>query len=334
MVTEDVAVALGDFLAARLEREAVEVRGLRRLSGGASRETWELELFDALDGRREPLILQRVRAGVLSTTFSMEGEAQLLTAAKAGGVPVAEVVAASDDVEVIGAPFLVMRRVAGETIARRILRDDEFAHARVAMVAQCASALAAIHLTPVTAAPHLRGDDPVKQLRGLLDALGQPHPAFELGLRWLDEHRPPAREHVVVHGDFRLGNLMIDADGLAAVLDWELAHLGDPMEDLGWLCVRAWRFGSDLPVAGVGTYDAAVRRLCRGVRRGGRSGRRALVGGARHPPLGRDLHPAGVEPPHRRQPIGRAGRHRAPGVRERVRPARPRRGEARRRGCR
>jgi aminoglycoside phosphotransferase (APT) family kinase protein len=252
---DDLADRLGDFLAARLERDTVEVRGLRRLSGGASRETFELDLFDALDGGREPLILQRVRAGPLSASFSMESEARLLAAAAAGGVHVAPVVAASDDPGVLGAPFLVMGRIEGETIARRILRDDDFASARRVLVAQCARAMAAVHRIPTDVAPHLRAADPVGQLRSLMDALGEPHPAFELGMRWLDEHRPPAVEPAVVHGDFRLGNLMVGPDGLAAVLDWELAHLGDPMEDLGWLCVRAWRFGSPSPVAGIGEYD-------------------------------------------------------------------------------
>ncbi len=258
MGTDDIAGPLGDFLAAALDQEGAEVRAVTRLSGGASRETWSFDLFDALDGSTRSLILQRVRAGPLSTTFTMAREAGLLAAAARARVPVAPVVAASDDEAVLGAPFLIMGRVEGETIARRILRDDRFARARAALVDQCAAALAGIHRLETTVAPHLRADDPVNQLRGLLDALGQPHPAFELGLRWLEDHRPPPVEPGVVHGDFRLGNLMVDDDGLAAVLDWELAHLGDPIEDLGWLCVRAWRFGSDLPVAGLGTYDQLV----------------------------------------------------------------------------
>ena len=89
-----------------------------------------------------------------------------------------------------------------------------------------------------------------------LDHIGEPHPAFELAFRWLDEHRPAKSSPVaVVHGDFRLGNVIVDATGLQAVIDWELAHLGDPMEDLGWLCSPAWRFGSPLPAAGVGTRE-------------------------------------------------------------------------------
>ena len=86
-----------------------------------------------------------------------------------------------------------------------------------------------------------------------LDEIGEPLPAVELGLRWLRANAPEPAEPRLVHGDFRLGNFIVDEDGLAAVIDWELAHLGDPAEDIGWLCIRSWRFGSDdQPVAGVG----------------------------------------------------------------------------------
>jgi len=251
----DIDVRLATFLERALGRDGLEVNHLQRLSGGASRETWSFDLLDALTGTTEPLILQRVRPGVVGGNAVMEGEAVLLAAAAAQGVPVAPVVAASNDDTVVGAPFLVLGWIEGETIARRLLRDDEFAHARLVLLGQCARALAAIHRVAVVDGPHLRAQEPVAQLRELLDVMGQPHPAFELALRWLDANRPPGGEPTVVHGDFRLGNLMVGEDGLRAVLDWELAHLGDPMEDLGWLCVRAWRFGSALPVAGVGDYD-------------------------------------------------------------------------------
>jgi aminoglycoside phosphotransferase (APT) family kinase protein len=253
--SDDLDLRLAMFLEGALGRDGLEVVDLWRLSGGASRETWSFDLLDALTGVVEPLILQRVRPGVVGGNAAMEGEADLLAAAAAAGVPVAPVVAAADDPSVLGTPFLVMGRVEGETIARRILRDDSFAAARAALVGQCGRALASIHQVPVSSGPHLRADEPVTQLRGLMDALGQPHPAFELALRWLDDHRPPEVTPSVVHGDFRLGNLIVGEDGLRAVLDWELAHLGDPIEDLGWLCVRAWRFGSQLPVAGLGDYD-------------------------------------------------------------------------------
>jgi aminoglycoside phosphotransferase (APT) family kinase protein len=236
--------------------EGSEVENLARLSGGASRETYAFELVRG-DGGREAMILQRQRAGSESMRSGggMATEAALLRAAWSAGVPVAELVVAGGADSPVGAPFLVTRRVDGETIARKILRDDEYATARTKLAAQLGEALAALHRIPVGAAPDLEQHDQVEQYRSVLDALGEPHPAIELGLRWLDQNRPPSERTTVVHGDFRLGNLIVGPDGLRAVLDWEIAHLGDPLEDLGWLCVRAWRFGAPKPVGGFGEYE-------------------------------------------------------------------------------
>jgi len=226
-----------DALAAALGGGSVS--GLHRLLGGASRETWAFEL----DGR--PLVLRRDPSGA-SRRGQMDREGELLRIARAAGVRVPQVFAA-------GPGWLVMEFVKGETLARRILRDDVYAVARSQLVGNCAQALARLHRgVDPAAVPGLSAEDPVVVLRDTLDEAGEPHPALELGLRWLDQQRPTARPPVVVHGDFRLGNLIVTADGLAAVLDWELAHRGNPVEDLGWLCVRSWRFGSPLPVAGVG----------------------------------------------------------------------------------
>ncbi len=222
-----------------------EVRDLTRLSGGASRETWRF----VVDGR--PLVLQRQRPGA---DRDMAVEVRVLRAARAAGVPVPAVVAADSDPGPLDAAFMILEHVDGETIARKILRDVEFEGARRQLAAQLGRALAALHRIDPGSVPGLMLTDQVSQYRDVLDALGQPHPTFELALRWLDEHRPPAGRVAVVHGDFRLGNVIVGPDGLRAVLDWELAHLGDPMEDLGWLCVRAWRFGAPGPVAGLADY--------------------------------------------------------------------------------
>jgi aminoglycoside phosphotransferase (APT) family kinase protein len=169
-------------------------------------------------------------------------------------VPVPTLVADDDGTE-LGGASIVMDHLDGETIARKLLRDDEWAAARGVLTEQAGAALAAIHAIPLEDAPPLRGGDQLEEMRSLLDALGSPLPAMELGLRWLEEHRPDSPRRTVVHGDFRLGNLMVGPEGLAGVLDWELAHLGDPIEDLGWYCVRAWRFGSPLPAGGMGTRE-------------------------------------------------------------------------------
>jgi len=233
------------------------VEQLRRLSGGASRETWSFDVVDA--GARHELILQRLRPGASasSTGVAIATEAALLRAAGEHGVPVARVVA-TDDGDVLGSAGMVVARLTGETIARKLLRDDEWSAARARLGAQVGAAMAAIHAIPVEGAPALLPVDQLAQYREVLDGLGEPHPAFELGFRWLAAHRPPPNPPAVVHGDFRMGNLLVDHDGLRAVLDWELAHVGDPLEDLGWFCVRAWRFGSPLPAGGVATREALV----------------------------------------------------------------------------
>ena len=219
------------------------MEGLRRLSGGASRETWS---FTA-DGRR--LILRRDPPGALKGV--MPTEAALLRAAATAGVPVPDVVASGDD-------WLVMVHVDGESIARKILRDEEYAAARPKLAHQCGEVLAALHRIPVDVAP-LDEPDPLPTWRETLDNLHEPHPAFEIAFRWLEANRPASTSRTVVHGDFRNGNFIVGPDGLRAVLDWELVHLGDPLEDLGWLCVNAWRFGNrDRPVGGFGDYDDLV----------------------------------------------------------------------------
>jgi aminoglycoside phosphotransferase (APT) family kinase protein len=223
-----------------------EVDDLRRLSGGASRETWAFRR----DGRR--LVLQRDRPGAVRLGGGMGSEVALLRAAATVGVPVPAVVAADVDGE---RPWMVLDHVDGETIPRRILRDDAYAEARPRLAEQCGRALAGVHRIPLDVAPDLVASDALDDLFTILDTLGEPHPAFELGLRWLAANRPQSHGRAVVHGDFRHGNLIVGPDGLRAVIDWELAHVGDPMEDLGWLCVRAWRFGGPLPVGGFGRYD-------------------------------------------------------------------------------
>ena len=244
--------------------EEARVEDLHRLSGGASRETFAFDAV-AAGGTARPLILQRERpGGAINTGGGTRTEAGLLRAAAAQGVPVPAVVATGPaaaarpgerEGEPLAAAYLVVERLEGETIPRRILRDDRYAEARRLLTAQCGRALAGIHRIPVEDVSGLHDRDQIAQFRELMDALGEPHPAFELAFRWLEANRPPTGPPRVVHGDFRNGNLIVGPDGLRAVLDWELAHLGDPMEDLGWLCVKAWRFGGELPVGGFGTYD-------------------------------------------------------------------------------
>jgi aminoglycoside phosphotransferase (APT) family kinase protein len=222
-----------------------DVEGLRRLSGGASRETWSFDLVTA-NGTRHELVLRRDPAGTALEGSERSTEYMLLKAAADASVPVPRVRMLLQADDGLGSGF-VMDRIDGETIARRILRDDTYAKARTVLAEQCGAVAARIHQVPRESLPNLPVHDArsqVVQYRALLDTFGEPHPAFELGLRWLAERAPDAPpQPTLVHGDFRNGNFIVGSEGLRAVLDWELAHVGDPIEDLGWLCVKSWRFG-------------------------------------------------------------------------------------------
>jgi aminoglycoside phosphotransferase (APT) family kinase protein len=231
----------------------VEIDGLTRLSGGASRETWA---FTARAPGHEPreLILRRDPVGRPGPPGSMAREAHAMRAAGTAGLPVPEVLVDDDGTE-LGTAGLVMSRVPGETIARRILRDDEFAPGRRVLAAELGAFLAGLHAVDPAEVPGLAESDPLAQHWDAYLAVDDVSPTFEAAQRWLVANRPMPAGRVVVHGDLRLGNLIVGPEGLRAAIDWELVHLGDPMEDLGWLCVKAWRFGAPLPVAGVGTVD-------------------------------------------------------------------------------
>ncbi len=235
-----------------------EIEGLRRLTGGASRETWSF-LLAASDGPRTPLILRRDPPGRTMSEGRHGGmpmEARVLRAAKAAGMPVPTVIADGPaDSEVLETGFIVMEHVDGETIARKILRDEPYAHARSVVVRQLGAAIAPLHAVDPASVEGLAFVEPLAYYRQALDDFGYPSPAFELGFRWLEANRPAVARRTIVHGDYRFGNVIIGEAGLAAVIDWELCHLGDPMEDLGWLGVRAWRFGGRGEIAGMGTVE-------------------------------------------------------------------------------
>lgn len=243
---------LADALNARLG--PVAIKGMTRLSGGASRETWA---FDAIrsDGSATELVLRRDPLGRPSEPGAMRREALAITAAGVAGLAAPEVLLWTDGPELWESAGLVMRRVAGETIARRILRDDYYRRARGALVGQLGQFAAGLHALEVTGDFPAPAPDPLGELRGLLGTFGPVSPTFELALQALEAELPPPRGPVLVHGDLRLGNLIVGPDGLRAVIDWELVHTGSPAEDLGWLCVKAWRFGSGLPAAGLGTHE-------------------------------------------------------------------------------
>ena len=219
------------------------------LAGGASKEAW------AVDAGSERLLVRRAGGGVIHRhTLSLRHEFEVLEVAYEQGVRAPQPVAYIEDLD--GSEAFVMERLEGETIGRRIVRMAVPERLPLEM----AEELAKIHALPAERLPFLEAAT-IDWLVVELDEVGEPHPAIELGLWWLRENRPPQRSPVVVHGDFRIGNLVVDEDGLVGVLDWEFAHLDDPARDLSFSLVRAWRFGADdLRLGGIGRVEPYLER--------------------------------------------------------------------------
>lgn len=268
---EEMSAGLARFVAEQegVAPEVVKVQDLRRLAGGASRLLWSVDI-EIAEGELRPLVLRQDPPG-RSVAGAIRLEASLVRAAAAEGVPVPRVDWCCDDASVMGAPFYAMERIDGEAIPRRLLRDERYAEARRVMTEQLGAILARVHRIDPDS-PALEGHLP-RPPEGVPTAVGdvnrvaegcrafaiEPHPVLDLAERWLHAHAPAPRPDGFVHGDYRVGNVMFDEKGTRAVLDWELGHVGDPTEDLGWLCVHAWRFGNDeLPVGGIGTREALV----------------------------------------------------------------------------
>jgi aminoglycoside phosphotransferase (APT) family kinase protein len=239
------------------------VTSIALVPGGASKEAWAVDVSTA-DGALALLVRRAMGGSVFDDTLSLQEEFRVIQAAYAAGVRVPRPYGYLEDLG--GRDALVMARIRGESIGRRIVRSPELSQARAALPHQMAEQLARIHSVAVddlafVPGPRTEPASPayVAALERQLDRLPQPHPAIELGLLWLREHAPESHGIVLTHGDFRLGNLMVDAQGLASVLDWENAHTSDPGEDLGWALVRAWRFGADeRQLAGVGSLEPYV----------------------------------------------------------------------------
>jgi aminoglycoside phosphotransferase (APT) family kinase protein len=232
---------------------------LRRLSGGASQETWAFEAAGP-EGEK-PMILRRAPGGdrVHDSAVGLEGEAALMRLAGEVGVPEPPVHYVLKPEDGIGHAF-ICGFIDGETLGRKIVRDDRFAEARKTLAFECGRTMARIHQLPLDKLPNLRvatGKGRVEEIYARYKADGRPRPVISLAFEWMRANLPPEPDAPkLVHGDFRNGNLIIGPDGLRAVLDWEIAHLGDPIEDLGWVCVGPWTFGGiDKPVGGFGTID-------------------------------------------------------------------------------
>ena len=227
-----------------------KLTGLTRLSGGANMESWA---FDWADGG---YVLRRAPSAeyMAGRPYGHADEAALVIAAHGAAVKAPEVVGVLATSDGMGTGY-VMRRVIAEVNPAKILADPP-----PSLLCDLGRELARIHAIPAEAVPAaiplIDTATALAELKARFVDYGGNRPVIALAIRWCEDHLPTPAAPVLVHGDYRMGNIMVDDDGLAVVLDWELAHRGDAHEDLAFGCMTVWRFGRiDQPAFGVGSLD-------------------------------------------------------------------------------
>ena len=252
-MTTDILSTLNKVMV-RITGMASVTTNFARLSGGANMES------SSFDHAGNGYVLRRAPSAEMmeGRPFGHDVEAALVRAARAGGVRAPEVVGELTPQDGIGTGY-IMRRIEAEVNPAKILAAPP-----ASLISDIARELARIHAVPLNALPAIPRMDTATALAELKTRFfeyGGDRPVIALAIKYCEDHLPEPASPVLVHGDFRMGNLMVDGDGLAAVLDWELAHIGDAHEDLAWGCVGAWQFGHiDKPAFGcadLGTYFAA-----------------------------------------------------------------------------
>jgi aminoglycoside phosphotransferase (APT) family kinase protein len=234
----------------------LRIDGVSRLSGGAIQQNLALDV--TLRGAPARWVLRTDSDATLDVSLTRPQEYALLRAAHAAGVRVAAPLFLCEDRSVTGRPFFVMQRVEGVAAGHRVVRDGTLGGGREALAEALGHELARIHaIRPPRPDLGFLGDPPpdharaaIAAMRARLDAAGTPRPVLEWGLRALERAAPRPVPPVLVHNDYRTGNVMLDASGIVAVLDWEFAAWGDAHCDLAWLCAKCWRFGNVAQEAG------------------------------------------------------------------------------------
>jgi len=249
-------------LASALSKKLLEVgiegkvSNLEPLTGGASKEIWKFEVSNAKQSTK--MILRRGSGIEGPLAIKTADEARIQKEVIKVGAPVPIILAVSKNEEELGDSY-IMHFVEGESIARKILRDKEYKKALPILAYQCGEAIAKIHNVDInnfSFLPKKPAEDQLEDLYSTYQSFEQPSPVFEYAYLWLKEQDFGNFQESLVHGDFRLGNIIVNADGLQSIIDWELAHIGNPLQDLGWVCGNSWRFGkNDKVVGGFGEIE-------------------------------------------------------------------------------
>lgn len=242
--------------------EDVTLSDPKPLAGGASRDTWLLTVHTPT--RTERLVLRRdLPTQMFDDALTREQEFMVMRTAYEHGIKVARVRYLCTDPSILGGQFFLMDYVGGISIGVKVVHAPELAQARAQLPAQLAEQLARIHTMPTQDLPFLAHTDApqtITQMYSILDALKVKSPTWEWCLRWAQNHLPQATPACYIHGDYRIGNVLVDDGGLSAVIDWEFGHLGDRNEELAYICMRDWRFGNgNLHFAGISDRETFLQ---------------------------------------------------------------------------
>lgn len=270
-MTDDISAPLQRYLTEKLAASDLVVSNLARIPGGASRETYRFRVSYERDGARieRPLILRRdPPASLIETERSTEFRAY--QAFHRLGLPVPEPIALELEGVALERPFFIMEEIENCSVGS-ILTPEPYGAHREETGEQFFTALGRI----AAADPEALGlsdfdgaKDPaqcwsyeVARWQKVIDEdEREPQPIARAAIRWLKRNPPPPAQKVsVVHGDYRTGNFLFDVEGnIRAILDWEMAHLGDPLEDLGWALDPLWAHGDPSRPAGTIPRERAI----------------------------------------------------------------------------
>ena len=255
--------ALERWLADCLGTVRARVARARLLSGGAIQQNWVLDV-ETGEGDRT-CVLRRDAPATIAASRGRAEEFAILEAAWRAGVSVPRPLGLCDDPAPLGGPFSLAAFVDGTAYGPKVVRDTSLGGDREALGRRLGRELGRLHaIRPDGRLEAVLGEPPsdpcraaLARLRAWLDAMGMVRPGLEWALRWAERHAPPPVVPVLTHQDFRTGNLMLDGEGLVAILDWEFAALDDPMADIGWFCAECWRFSRpDLEAGGIASRES------------------------------------------------------------------------------
>ncbi len=254
-VIADLTVALRAAIKRRYG-ESADIGNVSVAVLGGSNRTLLFDLH-ASGKQRRMVFRQETYRATTSPFLAPHDQFKLLQIAHRHSLPVPEPIFELDMDDNLGRGF-VMACIEGDSLPKILLNDSLYAPARERFASQTGEILAKLHSIDSGEADFLANTadsvDPLAAQITRYDSYGEYHPAIDIGIRWLETHRPADTTQSIVHGDYRNGNLILGPQGIRGVLDWECTHLGSAVEDIAWVCLRSWRYGNlDKAVGGMGT---------------------------------------------------------------------------------